>query len=85
MPGSSFRDLGVWQEAMKLTADIYRSTAHLPKHGLYGLSQQIPPRRRFGAEQQYLSKEETQRLLTGAEGVGRALSGLINSLCQKAA
>jgi four helix bundle protein len=36
-------------------------------------------------ELQYLSKEETQRLLAGAEGVGRALSGLINSLRDKAA
>jgi four helix bundle protein len=31
-------------------------------------------------ELQYLSKEEGQRLLSMAEGVGRALSGLINSL-----
>ena len=36
-------------------------------------------------ELQYLSKEESQRLLAGAEGVGRALSGLINSLREKAA
>src|ERR1700693_6628350 len=41
MSGSSFRDLRVWQDAMKLTSDIYRSTASLPKHELYGLSQQI--------------------------------------------
>jgi len=36
-------------------------------------------------ELQYLTNEETQRLMAGAEGVGRALSGLINSLCQRAA
>ena len=36
-------------------------------------------------ELQYLSKEEAQRLLAMAEGVGRALSGLINSLRDKAA
>jgi len=34
---------------------------------------------------QYLSTEEAQRLLTRAESVGRALGGLINSLCQKLA
>src|SRR5712692_6797661 len=38
---SSFRDLRVWEEAMKLTAEIYRSTTNFPKHELYGLSQQI--------------------------------------------
>ncbi len=36
-------------------------------------------------ELQYLSKEEASRQLTLAEGVGRALSGLINSLQGKAA
>jgi len=35
-------------------------------------------------ELQYLSKEGMQRLLAGAEGVRRALSGLITSLCEKA-
>jgi four helix bundle protein len=107
---------------MKLTAGIYQSTANLPKHELYGLSQQIrraavsvpsniaegkghhsdkefahflfhargsllePQTQLLIAEDlQYLSQEETQRLLTRAEGVGRALSGLINSLRQKAA
>jgi four helix bundle protein len=122
MAGSSFRDLRVWQEAMKLTADIYRSTADFPRHEWYGLSQQI--RRaavpvpsniaegkghrsdkefvRFllhargsllevetqlliAEELQYLRKEEGVRLLELAEGVGRALSGLINSMSEKAA
>ena len=41
MPSSSFRDLRVWQEAMRLAAEIYRCTAQFPKHELYGLSQQI--------------------------------------------
>jgi four helix bundle protein len=122
MSGSSFRDLRVWQEAMQLTSDIYRSTAALPKHELYGLSQQIrraavsvPSNiaegkghhsdREFAhflfhargsllelqtqlliaEDLQYLSKEEAQRLLSRAESVGRALSGLINSLRQKVA
>ena len=117
MSSSSFRDLRVWQEAMKLTAEIYRSTANFPKHELYGLSQQIrraavsvPSNIAEGkghrsdkefthfllhsrgsllelqtqlliAEQlQYLSKEESHRVLALAESVGRALSGLINSL-----
>jgi len=38
---ASFRELRVWQEAMNLTTEIYRSTASFPKHELYGLSQQI--------------------------------------------
>jgi four helix bundle protein len=38
---SSFRDLRVWQDAMKLAMDTYRATAAFPKHELYGLSQQV--------------------------------------------
>jgi four helix bundle protein len=38
---SSFRDLRVWRDAMKLASDIYRATAVFPKHELYGLSQQM--------------------------------------------
>jgi four helix bundle protein len=119
---SSFRDLRVWQEAMKLTAEIYRTTAKFPKHELYGLSQQIrraavsvPSNiaegkghhsdREFthfllhargsllelqtqlliAEELEYLSGEESHRLLALAEGVGRVLSGLVNSLREKAA
>jgi four helix bundle protein len=36
-------------------------------------------------ELQYLSKAETQRLLAQAEAVGRALSGLISSMQERAA
>ena len=38
---SSFRDLRVWQEAMKLANETYRVTANFPKYELYGLSQQM--------------------------------------------
>lgn len=38
---ASFKDLRVWQEAMKFTVEVYRVTAEFPKHELYGLSQQI--------------------------------------------
>ncbi|MGB8010741.1 MAG: four helix bundle protein [Terriglobales bacterium] len=31
----------VWQEAMSLTEEIYRTTAQFPKHELYGLSSQM--------------------------------------------
>lgn len=105
---------------MKLTADVYRSTGTLPRHELYGLTQQIrraavsvpsniaegkghhsdkkfahflfhargsllelQTQLLIAEELQCLSKEETQRLLAEAGGVGRALSGLINSLRQK--
>jgi four helix bundle protein len=37
----AFTDLRVWQQAMKLTLDIYRSTANFPKHEVYGLTQQM--------------------------------------------
>jgi len=36
-------------------------------------------------ELQYVRQEEARQLLTLAEGVGRALSGLINSMSEKAA
>jgi four helix bundle protein len=122
MSTSSFRDLRVWQKAMKLTADIYRSTENFPRHELYGLSQQVRRAavsvasniaegkghrsdREFvhflyhargsllevqtqlliAEELQYLSNDEAQRLLAAADGVGRALSGLINSMRPQAA
>jgi four helix bundle protein len=37
----SFRDLRVWQEATKLTTEIYKSTGDFPKHEVYGLTQQM--------------------------------------------
>jgi four helix bundle protein len=37
----SFRDLRVWQDAMKLTTEIYKSTGDFPKHEVSGLSQQM--------------------------------------------
>jgi len=119
---SSFRDLRVWQEAMKLASEIYKSTATFPKHEIYGLSQQlrraavsIPSNIAEGKghhsdkefvhflfhargsllelqtqlmiaeELQYMSKTEANSQLALAEAVGRALSGLINSLRTKAA
>jgi four helix bundle protein len=122
MASSSFRDLRVWQEAMRLASEIYRSTANFPRHEVYGLSQQmrraavsIPSNIAEGKghhsdkefahflfhargsllelqtqlliakELQYLSKQEADRQLVSAEAVGRALSGLINSLQTKAA
>jgi four helix bundle protein len=122
MSTSSFRDLRVWQKAMKLTADVYRSTENFPRHELYGLSQQVRRAavsvasniaegkghrsdREFvhflyhargsllevqtqlliAEELQYLSNDEAQRLLAAADGVGRALSGLINSMRPQAA
>lgn len=38
---SSFRDLRVWQNSLKLSIAIYRATAEFPKHELYGLGQQM--------------------------------------------
>jgi four helix bundle protein len=114
---SSFKELRVWQEAMRLAVDVYQQTADFPKQELYGLTQQmrraavsIPSNiaegkghrsnREFShflfhargsllelqtqvmvaRELQYLSSERGQLLLDSSEAVGRALSGLINSL-----
>ena len=122
MPSSSFRDLRVWQEAMKLTAEIYKSTVDFPKQEQYGLTQQIrraavsvPSNIAEGKghysdkeivrfllhargsllelqtqlliadESQYVSNENGRLLLHKAESVGRALSGLINSMTKIAA
>jgi len=38
---SSFKDLRVWQEGMRLAVEIYRATAQFPRHEMYGLSQQL--------------------------------------------
>lgn len=38
---SSYRELRIWQEAVKLTLAIYRATTTFPKHELYGLSSQM--------------------------------------------
>jgi four helix bundle protein len=38
---SSFKDLRVWQEALKFVVEIYHTTARFPRHELYGLSQQL--------------------------------------------
>jgi hypothetical protein len=40
---STFKDLRVWNEGMKFTVEIYRSTALFPRHEIYGLSQQLRP------------------------------------------
>jgi four helix bundle protein len=38
---ASFKDLRVWQEAMKFAVETYRMTAQFPRHELYGLSNQL--------------------------------------------
>jgi len=123
MPSSSsFKELRVWQEAMKLATEVYHQTAVFPKHEVYGLSQQmrraavsVPSNiaegkghrsdREFthflfqargsllelqtqiliAQELQYLPEDRAQSVQELANGVGRALSGLINSLNKSAA
>jgi four helix bundle protein len=36
-----FKDLKVWQKSHKLTLELYRSTASLPREEMYGLTAQI--------------------------------------------
>lgn len=38
---STFRDLRVWQEAMELTVQVYKSTTVFPRTETYGLAQQM--------------------------------------------
>jgi four helix bundle protein len=38
---ASFKDLRVWQEAMRFTVEVYRATAQFPRHELYGLTNQL--------------------------------------------
>jgi four helix bundle protein len=38
---SSFKDLRVWQDAIKLAVAVYGVTEKFPKHELYGLTSQI--------------------------------------------
>ncbi|MGA8151326.1 MAG: four helix bundle protein [Terriglobales bacterium] len=123
MPSSSsFKDLRVWQDAMKLALEVYASTSSFPKHELYGLAQQmrraavsIPSNiaegkghrsdREFNhflfhargsllelqtqiliaQELQYLPEVRAQHMQELANGVGRTLNGLINSLSTTAA
>ena len=37
----SYRDLRVWQYAMKLAVRVYNETEHFPRRELYGLSAQL--------------------------------------------
>ena len=119
---TSFRDLRVWQDAMKLACGVYTARSAFPKHEVYGLTQQmrraavsVPSNiaegkghrsnREFSRflfhargsllelhtqiliaqELRYLPKDQAEGLLGSASGVGRALSGLINSLDDEAA
>lgn len=114
---STFRDLRVWQEAMGLTVEIYKSTAAFPRHEIYGSAQQlrraavsvasniaegkghrstkeflhflfhargsileVQTQILIAATLSYLPEDYCSELLDRAEGIGRALSGLIASL-----
>ena len=44
---SSYRDLRIWQEAVKLALAVYRATVAFPKHELYGLTSQMRRAARF--------------------------------------
>jgi len=38
---SSYRELRIWQEAVKLALAVYRANMTFPKHELYGLTSQM--------------------------------------------
>ena len=37
----TFKDLTVWQEAMELVVDVYKTTREFPKSEIYGLTSQM--------------------------------------------
>jgi four helix bundle protein len=37
----TYKDLVVWQKAMRLVANVYRETAHFPREEIYGLTSQL--------------------------------------------
>ena len=39
--GRSYQDLIVWQKAMGLVTDVYRTTAKFPRDEVYGLTSQV--------------------------------------------
>ena len=41
MGHTSYRDLEVWQKAMRLVVECYKVTKEFPKHEIYGLSSQL--------------------------------------------
>lgn len=38
---ASFKDLRVWQDAVRFTVDVYKATTSFPRYELYGLTQQV--------------------------------------------
>jgi 23S rRNA-intervening sequence protein len=38
---ASFKDLRVWQEAMRFVTEVYQATMQFPRYELYGLSNQL--------------------------------------------
>ncbi len=48
---ASFKDLRVWQDAMKFVVEIYQATAQFPRHELYGLSNQLRRAAGFDSQQ----------------------------------
>jgi four helix bundle protein len=65
----NYKDLIVWQKAVELVSDVYRLTATLPKHEIYGLSNQ-------------LRRSAVSVPSNIAEGQGRATKGeFIQFLC----
>jgi len=114
---SSFRDLRVWQDAVRFAVDVYRATGQFPRHEMYRLSQQlrraavsvpsniaegkghrsdrefvnflmhargslleVQTQLTIAQELQYVTGEESRRLLMSSDAIGRSLNGLINSM-----
>jgi hypothetical protein len=47
----TYKDLEVWQCAMALVLEVYRSTAKFPREEMFGLSQPDPEGRRIRGQQ----------------------------------
>ena len=67
---SSFKDLRVWQEAMRFAINVYRATAQFPRHELYGLSQQL---RRAAVSVPRISPRARATAQTVSSGISRCM------------
>jgi hypothetical protein len=49
--GHSYRDLIIWQKAIGMVTEVYRSTHTFPREGTYGLTTPVATIRRLSRQQ----------------------------------
>jgi 23S rRNA-intervening sequence protein len=75
---SSFRDLDLWQESMRLVEDVYRITRRFPADERFGLRSQI--RKAAVSVPSNIGEIDHQKIAVRVDRIGRMLNGLIESL-----